>query len=296
MTTIRTVALGSIVVALVVLGLKALAYGVTGSVALYSDALESIINVLTAVAAFLAIRLSAIPADRNHPYGHNKAEYFSVILEGVCIVLAALSILREAYVSILHPSPIDAPLKGLIISAVGTAINAGWGLLLVRRGRAARSPALVADGKHLFVDVWTSLGVVVGVVLVVATGWLPLDGIVAALVAVNIVWSGWALMKESVAGLMDEAVPADQLDRIRAILSSHRDGTIEIHDLKTRAAGRASFIEFHLVVAGSMTVAESHAICDRLERVLRDDVEDAVVTIHVEPETKAKRTDDMVMS
>lgn len=296
MTSIRTVALGSIAVAVVVLCLKTIAFSVTGSVALYSDALESIINVLTAIAAFLAIRLSAIPADRNHPYGHHKAEYFSVILEGVCIVLAALSILREAYSGFLHPSPIDAPLKGLMISALGTAMNAGWGLLLVRRGRAARSPALVADGKHLFVDVSTSLGVIVGVVLVVMTGWLPLDAIVAALVAVNIVWSGWALMKESVAGLMDEAVPAERLDRIRAILSSHRDGTIEVHDLKTRAAGRVSFIEFHLVVAGTMTVAESHAICDRLERVLKNDMDDTIVTIHVEPETKAKQTGDMVMS
>jgi cation diffusion facilitator family transporter len=296
MDGIQKIALGSIGVGLVVLALKSAAFLLTGSVALYSDALESIINVITAVAAFLAVRLSAKPADRNHPYGHHKAEYLSVILEGVCIVLAAFSILREAWFAFLQPRIIDAPLKGLLVSGIGTLINAGWGFVLIRRGRAERSPALVADGKHLFVDVYTSLGVVVGVGLAVATGLTALDPLVAALVAVNIIWSGWGLMKESIAGLMDEAVPADELNQIRAVLAGHLDGTIQVHDLKTRAAGRVTFIEFHLVVSGGMSVSESHAICDRLERVLRQAVEGAVVTIHVEPEYKAKRTGDIVMS
>ena len=296
MNGVARTALGSIGVGVAVLLIKALAYGLTGSVALYSDALESIINVVTAVAAFLAVRLSAKPADRNHPYGHHKAEYFSVILEGVCIVLAALSILREAYFAALNPQPIDAPLLGLAVSAIGTVANAVWGLVLLRRGRAERSPALVADGKHLFVDVATSIGVVVGVGLVVATGITILDAIVAALVAINIVWSGWGLMKESVAGLMDEAVAADQMSLICDVVAAQRSGSIEVHDLKTRAAGSVTFIEFHLVVDGQMSVADSHAICDRLERGLRQKVEGAVVTIHVEPETKAKQTADMLMS
>jgi cation diffusion facilitator family transporter len=296
MDRIEKLALGSIAVAVAVLGLKALAYVLTGSVALYSDALESIINIVTAVAALVAVRLSAMPADRNHPYGHHKAEYFSVILEGICIALAAVSILHGALQALSAPRSIDAPVTGLLLSGVGTVVNAGWGLLLVRHGRAQRSPALMADGKHLFVDVYSSLGVVAGVILVVTTGWLVLDPIVAALVALNILWSGWALLKESVAGLMDAALPSDQLDRLQAILRAGRDGTIEIHDLKTRAAGRVVFIEFHLVVDGRMTVADSHAICDRLERALRAEAPDAVITIHVEPEHKAKQTGVMVVT
>jgi cation diffusion facilitator family transporter len=242
------------------------------------------------------VRLSAKPADRNHPYGHHKAEYFSVILEGVCIVLAAVSILREAYFGALAPRPIDAPFAGLLVSSIGTAINGAWGLQLVRKGRQWRSPALVADGKHLFVDVYTSLSVIVGVMLVVATRILVLDAVVAALVAVNILWSGWGMMKESVAGLMDEAVPGGELERIQAVLSADPSGTIEIHDLKTRAAGSVTFIEFHLVVESRMTVADSHAICDRLERALRADLPGARVTIHVEPEHKAKQTGVMVVT
>ncbi len=296
MDRLEGVAAGSIGVAVLVLALKYAAFLLTGSVALFSDALESIINVLTAVAAFLAIRLSAKPADRNHPYGHHKAEYFAVVLEGICIVAAAASILREAWFAALRPHAIDAPLQGLLVSGIGTAINAAWGFLLVRRGRRARSPALMADGKHLFVDVFTSVGVMIGVALVVLTGLAILDPIVAALVALNIVWSGWGLVKESVAGLMDEAVSSDRIDQIRAVLAAYQDDVIEVHDLKTRSAGRATFIEFHLVVSGQMSVADSHLICDRLERALRREVEGAVVTIHVEPEHKAKQTGDIVLS
>ncbi len=287
---VQAIAAGSIGVSLVVLALKSLAYGLTGSVALLSDALESVINVLTGVAAFTAVWLSAKPADRNHPFGHHKAEYFAVVLEGICIVLAAVSILREAFLALQHPQGIDAPVRGLLVNGLGTLANAGWGVMLLKHGRRARSPALVAESRHLFVDVATSAGVAVGVGLVVATGVALLDPLVAALVAVNIVWSGWGLVKESVAGLMDEAAPPDRIDAIGAVLARDGDGTIEVHDLRTRAAGSATFIEFHLVVAGNMTVSASHVICDRLERALQEAVEGAVVTIHVEPDTKAKRT------
>ena len=153
----------------------------------------------------------------------------------------------------------------------------------------------MADGKHLFVDVFTSLGVLIGVGLVLLTGLAIIDPIVAALVAVNIVWSGWGLVKESVAGLMDEAAAPEQIDRIRAVLAAHHQGTIEVHDLKSRAAGSVVFIEFHLVVSSQMSVSASHIICDRLERALREEVEGAVVTIHVEPEHKAKQPDDIVI-
>lgn len=296
MGEVSILALGSIFIGLLVLLLKALAFALTGSVALYSDALESIINVVTAVAAFLAVRVSARPADRNHPYGHTKVEYFSVILEGVCIVLAAVSILREAWVSLHAPHVVTAPLGGLLVNGLGTAVNAGWGLMLMRTGRSARSPALLADARHLFVDVLTSLAVLAGVVLLVLTGSLIVDPIVAALVALNILWSGWSVMRSSFAGLMDEALPAEQLDIIQSVLAINSGGTIEIHDLKTRAAGRVTFIDFHLVVESDMTVAVSHGICDQLERALRRAVPDASISIHVEPAHKAKQTGDMIMS
>lgn len=281
-------ALGSIAVGILVLGLKYLAYRVTGSIALYSDALESIINVATAIAAFFAVRLSATPPDANHPYGHHKVEYLSAVAEGVLIVIAALIVMREAYFGYLSPRELEAPLKGLLINGAASTINALWCLVLFRFGRRWRSPALVADARHLWADVVTSVGVVVGVGLVVLTGWQQLDSILAALVAVNILWSGWRLMRESIAGLMDEAVPEDTLTRVKELISAHADGAIEAHDLRTRQAGRVTFIEFHLVVPGTMNVSESHALCDKIEAVLRAGVEGAMITIHVEPEEKAK--------
>lgn len=288
MTQVIRLALGSIAVGIVVLALKYAAYLLTGSVALYSDAAESIINVATAVAAFFAVRLSAVPPDANHPYGHHKAEYLSAVLEGVLIVVAALAILRKAYLGYLDPRPLDAPAMGLALNGLATVINGIWCFLLFRVGRARRSPALLADGRHLLTDVVTSIGVLIGVVLVATTGWLVLDPIIAALVALHILWWGWVLMRKSIGGLMDEAVSTELLEQIRLAISKEAQGAIEAHDLRTRQAGRSTFIEFHLVVPGTMSVAESHAICDRIEAALKDDVHGAIVTIHVEPEDKAK--------
>ena len=281
-------AVGSIAVGLLVLGLKYYAYVLTGSIALYSDALESIINVATAFGAFFAVRLSAIPPDANHPFGHYKAEYMSAVLEGVLIVVAALAILRASYYGFMAPTPLDAPIEGLMVNAAASVINAAWCSVLFRYGRRWRSPALVADARHLWTDVVTSGGVLVGVGLVAVTGWLQLDAAIAALVALNILWSGWQLMRESIGGLMDEAAPAETLSKIREVISANAEGAIEAHDLRTRHAGRVTFIEFHLVVRGSMSVTESHIICDRIEAALRKAIEDSVVTIHVEPEEKAK--------
>lgn len=289
----RTIAyaLGSVAVGIVVLGLKYLAYWVTGSVALYSDALESIVNIVAAGAAVVALRVSAMPADANHPFGHSKAEYFSSVLEGVLIVIAALAILREAWLSVSHLKAISAPVEGLAINAVATLINGAWSWVLIRQGRKLRSLALVADGKHLFTDVITSCGVFLGVVLVGLTGWLILDPLIAALVAVNILWSGWGLVRESIGGLMDESLPAEELDHIREVIFEHAQGAYQAHDLRTRHAGRRTFIEFHLVVSGHMPVSEAHAICDRLEAALHEAVANSIVTIHVEPEDKAKVSD-----
>jgi cation diffusion facilitator family transporter len=292
---IRTIATFSVVVGLAVLGIKLLAWHLTGSVALFSDALESIVNVAASTAALIAISYSARPADANHPYGHHKAEYFSVVLEGVLIIVAAILILREAYHGFLSPRMFDAPVEGLAISVVASVINGVWSWFLIREGRRRRSPALVADGKHLFTDVVTSVGVVIGLVAAYVTGIAALDPILAAIVALNILWAGWRLIRESLGGLMDEAVPDRTLAAIRNVISTHAEGAIEAHDLRTRHAGSVTFIDFHLVVAGAMPVSEAHDICDRIEKALRAEVHDAMITIHVEPEDKAKHHGVLVL-
>ncbi len=292
---IRTIAMTSVAVGLAVLGLKLLAWYVTGSVALFSDALESIVNVAASTAALIAISYSARPADANHPYGHHKAEYFSVVLEGVLIIVAAILILREAWWAYLDPRMFDAPAEGLAISAVASAINGAWSWVLIREGRRRRSPALVADGKHLFTDVVTSVGVVIGLVAAYVTGIAALDPLLAAIVAVNILWAGWRLIRESLGGLMDEAVPEKTLNQIRQVISTHAEGALEAHDLRTRHAGSVTFIDFHLVVDGAMAVSDAHEICDRIEKALRAQVHDAMITIHVEPEEKAKHQGVLVL-
>lgn len=293
-TTIR-LAIGSVFVGILVLGIKFLAWWITGSVALYSDALESTVNVATAIAALIAIRIAARPADAEHPYGHHKAEFFSAVLEGVMIIVAALLILREAYLNLLHPVALDLPVEGLIVNGGATVINALWAWVLVTRGRRLRSPALVADGRHLFTDVVTSAGVALGLLVAIVTGWWILDPLMAAVVAVNILWSGSKVVRESLSGLMDEAVPQKTLDSIRGIISAEAGGAVEAHDLRTRHAGKATFIDFHLVVPGDMTVFDAHEICDRVEAVLKKEIQGSKITIHVEPEHKQKHSGIIVL-
>jgi cation diffusion facilitator family transporter len=288
MTLSRKVAFGSLGVSLLVVLIKGAAWQITGSVALFSDALESIINVVTAITALLAISFAAQPPDAQHPYGHQKAEYLSAVVVGVMIVLAGVAILREAWQGLVDPQPIDAPLLGLAVSSVATVMNALWSRVLIRTGRAHRSPALISDGKHLFADVVTSIGVVVGVGLVVLTQVHVLDAIIAALVAVHVLWSGWEVIRENSGGLLDEAAPEDEVQKIKQIIAAHADTAIEAHDVRTRLAGKTTFIDFHLVVPGWMTVARSHEICDRLESELEKELGHAVVTIHVEPDELAE--------
>lgn len=292
---IEAIASVSVAVALAVLALKAGAWWLTGSVALFADALESVVNVAAALAALAAIRVSARPPDAEHPYGHAKAEYFSAVLEGALIIVAAVLILNEAWQAWLAPREIQQAAAGLVVSAVATAVNAAWSAVLFRKGRASRSPALLADARHLLADVVTSGGVLVGVALVALTGLLWIDAALAALTAVNILVSGWRLMRESLGGLMDEAVPPEALGRIRHLVASHAEGAIEAHDLRTRHSGRFTFVEFHLVVPGDMTVTEAHAICDRVEAALKAELDTAVITIHVEPEGKAKHQGVLVL-
>lgn len=282
------IAVSSILVALLVMGIKYFAYLLTGSVALYSDALESVVNVVTAVVAVIAIRVSSQPPDRRHQFGHHKAEYFSAVIEGVLIVLAALMIFREAYGAFLQPRQLDEPLLGMAINGLATVLNAGWSFFLIRYGRANRSAALEADGWHVLTDVVTSVGVLFGLVLAVATGWHILDPLLASIVALNILWTGWRLTTASLSTLMDEAVPAETAKQFSDIIAANAKGALQMHDLRTRHAGRATFIEFHLVVPGEMSVSAAHEICDRIEAALRQTVEGAQVVIHIEPEGEAK--------
>jgi cation diffusion facilitator family transporter len=281
---------GSLAVALVALGLKLGAWWVTGSVALYSDALETIINVAAAVAALIALRISSKPADVDHPYGHQKAEYFSAVLEGMMVLGAAAAILHEVYNAWANPAPPEAPLLGL-----ATLLNGAWAAYLIRSGRAWRSPAILASGKHVLTDVWTSGGVLAGFALVPVTGWLWLDPALAALVAGNIIWTGLGMVRESVDALMDKAVDDEVLGNVRRVISAKAEGALEAHDLRTRTSGHLTFIEFHLVVPSRMAVADAHDICDRLERALREEVGEALITIHVEPEGKAKHQGVVVL-
>jgi cation diffusion facilitator family transporter len=283
-------AIQSLGVALVVTLLKAAAYFVTGSIALLSDALESIINVVVAGAAYFALRVSETPPDAEHPFGHHKAEYFSAVLEGTLIMVAALAIFREAAIHFFQPKPLEAPALGIAVNVLASALNAVWGWHLLRIGKRERSPALDADAKHVLSDVVSSAGVVVGLMAAVFTGWLQLDALVAAAVGCYIVVQGWGLVKDSVGGLMDQAADPETLATIQAtIAKAAADGAIEAHDLQTRHAGPVTFIQFHLVVPADMTVAAAHDICDRIESRLREAVSGARVAIHVEPENKAKQ-------
>jgi cation diffusion facilitator family transporter len=291
-------AIGSVAVGLLVMALKVLAWALTGSLALMSDALESLVNLATALAVIVALKVARRPADDNHPFGHHKAEFFSAVLEGVLIVIAALFILREAYDGFQAPRAMEEPFLGMAINMAAGGINALWAFALIRNGRRYRSPALVADGKHLMTDVVSSVGVLIGVGLALATGWLWLDPAMAVLVAFNILWSGSMVIKASLSGLMDEAVSDKELATIRRVIAAAAsdDAALEAHDLRTRHAGPVTFIEFHLVMPGETTVEAAHDLCDRIEAALMAALPGARVTIHVEPEHKAKHSGHVVLS
>lgn len=279
----------SLVVALLVLGLKAFAYLLTGSVALLSDALESLVNVAGALLALLAIRFAQRPPDETHPFGHSKAEYFSAVLEGVLVVLAAFLIAKESIPRLLHPRPLGDLGPGLLVSLLASLINGLLAWHLLRQGRRLRSPALTADGYHVLSDVLTSVGVLAGVSLAWATGLWVLDPLLALLVAGDILLIGFRLVRQSVGGLMDEGLSLEEVARIRGFITERLAGrALEVHDLKTRRAGPRAFLEFHLVVPGRTTVEEAHQLCDELERALEKEFPGLVVTIHVEPEKERK--------
>ncbi len=292
---VARVALGSLAVGLAVLALKATAAWLTGSIALYSDALESVVNVATAIVALVAVRLAARPADATLPYGYGKAEYFSAVVIGAFIAVAAILIFQRAWDGFVNPVAFVADPVGIAVSVGATVLNAIWAMILLRVGARERSPSLVADGRHLMTDVVSTVAVIAGVLLTIVTGFNQLDAVLGVLVGLAILWSGWRLVRESVIGLMDVAVPHATLKLIRETIAANADGAIEAHDIRTRESGRMIFIDFHLVVAGSMSVETAHEICDRIEARLRAVVADAQITIHVEPENKAKHSGIVVV-
>ncbi len=273
----------SIGAALTTMAMKTVAYLLTGSVGLLSDALESTVNLVAAVGALVALRVSIRPADVEHAYGHAKAEYFAAGAEGMMILLAAGSIAFAAIDRLLHPGQLESLGIGLLITAAAGLVNLGVAVVLLRAARAHRSITLEADGRHLLTDVWTSAGVIAGVGLVALTGWDVLDPIVALVVAANIVVAGIGLIRRSGQGLMDASLPADQLRAVDDVLARFTGADTQFHGVRTRQAGRRAFMSMHMLVPGGWSVQRSHDLAERVEADLRAAVPGLGPTIHVEP-------------
>jgi cation diffusion facilitator family transporter len=281
--TARTYTYLSIAAAIMTIALKAGAYFLTGSVGLLSDAMESLINLVAALAAFWALSFAATPADDDHPFGHNKAEYFSSGLESILIVIAAIGIGVVAWGRLFSPQPLEQIGWGLILSLIATVINGFVAWVLLRAGRRLRSITLRADAHHLLTDVWTSVGVTAGILLVKLTGWLILDPIIALLVAASILVSGVRLLRETGAGLLDTALPQADRDRIMSIFSVYEQDGIHFHALRTRVAGSRGFVSFHILVPGEWTIQRGHDLCEQVEQEIVDALPGTNVIAHMEP-------------
>ena len=286
----------SIAAALATVAIKWVAYELTGSVGLLSDALESFVNLGAAFLALWMLKLAASPPDATHPYGLSKAEYFAAGSEGLLIVAAAAGIVVAAWPRLVEPQPLETPGLGLALSVLASLVNLAVAIVLIRVGRRGGSITLEADGKHLLTDVWTSAGVVVGVGLVWATGWLILDPLVAIAVAANIVWTGAQLVRRSVLGLLDAAIPRDDLKEIHRLFSeySQRYG-VSFHALLTRRAGARHFVSFHLLVPDQWTVLQGHRLSEEIEERIREMVPNASVLTHLEPISDPASYDDQTL-
>ena len=273
----------SIAAALLTMGLKVLAFMVTGSVGLLSDALESSVNLLAAIIALIALVVAAQPPDEEHAFGHGKAEYFSGAVEGGLIFFAALTIIVSAIQRLLRPQPLQAVGAGLVVSLIAAAINFAVARVLLRAGEAHESTALVADARHLLTDVWTSLGVVLGVGAVALTGWEILDPLIALAVAVQIVLTGVHLMRDASLGLMDTALPTEEQEEIVSILEGHRADGIAYHALRTRRSGAQRFVSVHIQVPGAWTVQRGHTLMEEIESQIRAALPRVAVFTHLEP-------------
>ncbi len=286
----------SVGTALVTLALKGVAAWLTGSLGLLSDALESFVNLGAALIALYALRVAARQPDEKHPFGYTKAEYFSSAVEGVLIAVAAIAIVTAAVPRLIEPQPILRFDVGIFISLLAAALNLGTALVLLRAGKRHHSIALEADAHHLLTDVWTSIGVVAGVGATVLTGWLALDPLIAIAVAAHILWVGARVMRRSMLGLMDRALPEPDLERIRAVLEPYRADGLDYHALRTRRAGRLRLVEMHLLVPGEMSVREGHRIADEIEEKIRAALPGAAVLTHLEPiEDPASYRDDALI-
>ena len=279
----RRYAVLSIVAAVLTIGLKLGAYLLTGSVGLFSDAAESVVNLVAAVAALWALLYAARPPDEDHAFGHDKAEYFSSGLESALILLAAGWIGVTAWDRFTDPQPLQNVGIGLSITLVATAINGGVALIILRAGRRLRSITLRADAQHLLTDVWTSLGVVLGIATVELTGWLVLDPLIGLVVAANILWTGVRLLRDTAQGLLDRALPPEDREAIVKVLSRYEDEGIRFHALRTRASGPRRFISMHILVPGGWTVQRGHDLSEQIERDLAAVLPQSTFFIHIEP-------------
>jgi cation diffusion facilitator family transporter len=277
----------------VTIALKAGAYMVTGSVGLLSDALESIVNLVAAIVALIALTIAAREPHEEHPYGYEKAEYFASGTEGGLIILAAVSIVVTALERLLHPVPIVELGWGLSISVVASLVNLAVALRLRQAGKAYDSVTLEADAQHLLTDVWTSAGVLVGVGLVALTGWLWLDPLAAFAVAANIVWSGVRLLHRSARGLLDAAIPPSERAKIQGILERYREQGIEWHSLRTRQAGARRFVSLHVLVPGDWTVQRGHDLVELIDRDIRTVLKTTTVSTHLEPRDDPRAFEDI---
>jgi cation diffusion facilitator family transporter len=273
----------SIGAALVTMGVKFIGYFLTGSVGLFADAAESVVNLVAALVGLWAITLAARPADEDHTYGHTKSEYFSSGVEGALILVAALVIIVEAIPRLLHPHPLEQVGLGLAFSIAGAVINGVLAWFMLRAGKRLRSITLEADAHHLFADVFTTAGVLVGVLLVALTGWLILDPIIALLVALNVIWTGIRLLRQTGLGLLDTALSKEDVKQIETVFETYRAQGIQFHALRTRQAASRRFISFHVLVPGTWTVFKGHAICEEIELTLRNALPETTVFTHLEP-------------
>ncbi|MDO4888835.1 MAG: cation diffusion facilitator family transporter [Actinomycetaceae bacterium] len=273
----------SVAAAVVTIALKTGVFLLTGSVGFLSDAAESAVNLVAAIVALLALRQAAKPADTRFSYGRTKAEYFSSTVEGTLIFVAAGFILVSAVRRIIRPEQLDHLGPGIAVAALASVVNGAVALILLRAGRSHHSPALVADAKHLLTDVATSVGVIVGVGLVFVTGWQVLDPIVALLVGLNILVTGVLMVRQSLAGLMDVTLPDEQNKAVIDVLEKYRCGQIQFHGLQTRASGRHSFANVHMLVPGTWSVDRGHALAHEVEQAMAEAVPGLQASIHVEP-------------
>jgi len=274
----------SIAAAVATIALKGLAYLLTGSVGLLSDALESLVNLVAAIIALVALTIATRPPDKDHTFGHGKAEYFASATEGALILLAAVSIALTAIERLIHPHVLEDIGIGLAISVVASVVNLGVAVVLYRAGKRYESITLEADARHILTDVWTSVGVVVAVGAVAVTGWQPLDPLIALVVAGNILWSGYHLLRRSAGGLMDVSLPEEEQAAIRQVMEKYSKDGIQFHALRTRQSGARRFVIVHVLVPGTWTVQQGHDLLESFEADIRGVLQRVYVTTHMEPQ------------